>query len=230
MLNARQTNRLTAYENVETELLRDPAPYADDEGLQEIAAELTEHLAALRPLRKEGVRAAKGPADDKADAKQQLADVAAEIAGDLYSFGTKTKNRTLQAEADYSAGDLINLRAARLIDVAEHLLDVAAEQAPGMKKLAISDARRQELRALIDDFGGKKNAGREATVTGQAVRLTTGQRFSLVAELLKDRLDRALRKYKRASPEFYARITAARKVVDLPGSNPGAAGSDTPQA
>ena len=38
--------------------------------------------------------------------------------------------------------------------------------------------------------------------------------------LLKDRFARGLRKYKRANPAFYQRITAAREVIDLPGSNP----------
>lgn len=230
MLTAKQTNRLTAYENVETELTRTPDVYKDDEGMQEIAAELTSHLAALKPLRKDGVRDAKGTGDDKAEAKQLLADIGAEIAGDLYSYGTKIKSRSLQAEADYSAGDLINLRGTRLIDVTEHLLDVATERVGEMKKLAISEARRTELRTVIDAFGGKKNLGREAVGTGKSGRLTTGGYFAAIAELLKERLQRALRKYKRSHPDFYTRVSTAREVIDLPGSNPGSGAKEKPHA
>lgn len=221
MLTARQTNRLAAYENVETELKRDPTVYQSDEGMKEIATALTQHLAALKPLRTQGVRSRKGPkgtTDDKADAKRHLTDIAAEIAGDLYSYGTKIKSRSLQAEADYSAGDLLNLRAVRLLDVTEHLLDVATTRAPEMALLAIAPARRTELRAAIDAFGGRKNLGREAVAAGTTVRLTTGGHFAAVAELLKDRLQRALRKYKRLQPDFYTRVTVAREVIDLPGS------------
>lgn len=220
MLTAKQTNRLAAYENVETELTRDPSVYKDDEGLKEIAAALTEHLAALKPLRKDGVRNAKGTGDDKAEAKRLLADIAAEVAGDLYSYGTKIKSRTLQAEADYSSSDLLELRGTRLLDVTEHLLEVATERAGEMKKLAISEERRAELRTAIDAFGGQKNLGREAVGASKSARLTTGGHFAAIAELLKDRLQRALRKYKRLSPDFYTRVTSAREVLDLPGSNP----------
>jgi hypothetical protein len=219
MLSARQSNRLTAYENVETELTRDPDVYKDDEGMQEIATELTAHLTVLKPLRKEGVRNAKGNSEEKTEAKQLLADIGAEVAGDLYSYGTKIKSRTLQAEADYSAGDLINLRGTRLVDVAEHILDVATERAGEMKKLAISEARRTELRTAIDAFSGKKNLGRQAVGAGQSVRLTTGGHFAAIAELLKDRLQRALRKYKRLNFDFYTRVNSAREVLDLPGSH-----------
>jgi hypothetical protein len=228
MLTAKQTNRLTAYENVETELTRTPDVYQDDEGMQEIAAELTSHLAALKPLRTAGVRDAKGTGDEKAAAKTLLADIAAEVAGDLYSYGTKIKSRSLQAEADYAASDLLKLRGARLVDVTEHLLDVATERADEMKKLAISDARRAELRTAIDAFGGKKNLGREAVGAGKSARLTTGGHFAAIAELLKDRLQRALRKYKRLSPDFYTRVSTAREVIDLPGSNPGGGKKEKP--
>ena len=223
MLTAKQTNRLTAYENVETELTRDPSVYAGDEGMKEITAALTEHLAALKPLRKNGVRDAKGNAGEKAEAKELLADIAAEVAGDLYSYGTKIKSRTLQAEADYAASDLLDLRGTRLVDVTEHLLDVATTRADEMKKLAISEERRAELRTAIDAFDGKKNLGRQAVTAGASARVTTGGHFAAIAELLKDRLQRTLRKYKRLSPDFYTRVTSAREVLDLPGSNPGPA-------
>lgn len=228
MLTAKQTNRLTAYENVDAELTRDPTVYADDEGMKEIVAEINSHLTVLKPLRTAGVRDAKGNAEEKAEAKQLLADIGAEIAGDLYSYGTKIKSRTLQAEADYNSSELIELRGTRLIDVTEHLLDVATERAGEMKKLAISVERRAELRTAIDAFGGRKNRGRQAVGAGQSVRLTTGGHFVALAELMKDRLQRALRKYKRLNFDFYTRVNSAREVIDLPGSNPGP--DDEPQA
>ncbi|WP_046245906.1 hypothetical protein [Hymenobacter terrenus] len=220
MLTAKQSNRLTAYENVDAELEKDPTIYQEDEGMREIAAELHEHLVILKPLRKDGVRPRKGGAtNDKAEAKVLLSDIGAEIAGDLYSFGTKIKSHTLQAESNYAANDLVKLRGTRLVDVTEHLLELADTQGAAMGKLAISSARQLELRQAINDFGGKKNTARQQNTTGQAVSLSTGQRFSLISGLLKDRLQRALRKYKRSNPEFYARVTAARTVIDLPGSH-----------
>jgi hypothetical protein len=229
-LTARQTNRLTAYENVETELQLDPSVYDEDDALQEITTTLSDHLTSLKPLRKNGIRPRKGgPAEDKKDAKQHLADVGAEIAGDLYAFGTKTKNRTLQAEADHNSSDLFDLRGTRLVDTAEHLFDLATNLAPAMGKQAISEARRTELRDAITGFTGLKNAPRQQTIAGQAVSLGVGQQFAALAELVQDRLERALRKYKRSHPDFYNRVMAARKVIDLPGSNPGP-GEEKPQA
>ncbi len=229
MLTARQSNRLTAYENVETALLEDPTPYTDDEGMKEIVGEISTHLAALKPLRKQGVRGRKGgAAGDKTEAKQLLADIGAEVAGDLFSFGTKTKDRTLQAGADYNASDLFDLRGTRLVDVSEHLLDLATAQAPVMDKLAISPARRTELREAIANFGGKKNKPRQQQIDGQGVALGTGGHFAAIAELLQDRLQRALRKYKRRNNDFFNRVSAAREVIDLPGSH--SSGPATPPA
>ena len=230
MLTAKQTNRLTAYENLDTVLQDEADVYKDDEGMQEIATGLHEHLTVLKPLRKAGVRPRKGGArEDKATAKQFLADVGGEIAGDLFSFGSKINSSTLKAEADYAPADLVKLRGTRLLDISEHLYDLAGTHATAMGKLAISDARRTEFRTAIDDFSGKKNVGRQQSGAGQATSLNTGKRFALIAELLEDRFQRALRKYKRSHPDFYARVTAAREVIDLPGSNPGPA-NDKPQA
>lgn len=228
MLTAKQDNRLSAAETLAAALKKDPTPYAADKALKAVAQRLDEIIADVQPLRTATQRTARagapaGSKSDKETARETLITVTAEIAGDVFAYASdpEKKQPSLQALADYSEGDLQNLRGSRLADVATALLaELPNHKAVLEDEYGIDPARIKELQDAIKAFNGLKTAPREAQIDGKTARVSLRAEFAELGTLLKDRLMRLLRKYKRRDPEFYNRIVAARAVVDRPGSAP----------
>jgi len=225
MLTAQQDNRLTAAETLLAALRQDPAPYATDKALQAVVARLAEIIAHMAPLRQQAQRATlakvAGQPSSKEQARTHLALVAAEIAGDVFAYASEQRNATLQAVADYSQGDFENLRGSRLTDAATALYQ--ATQDPAYKQTLQADydltpARLQELTDALAAFDALKTQPREAVIDGKTARASLRTEFAELGTLLQDRLMRQLRKYERRAPAFYARVVAARQVVDRPGA------------
>ena len=225
MLTARQDNRLTAAETLLAALRQDPAPYATDKALQAVVARLAEIIAHMAPLRQQAQRATlakvAGQPSSKEQARIHLAQVAAEIAGDVFAYASEQRNPTLQAVADYSQGDFENLRGSRLTDAATALYQ--ATQDAAYKKTLQADYdlttdRLQELQDALAAFDALKTQPRTTLIDGQTARASLRTEFAELGTLLQDRLMRQLRKYERKAPAFYARVVAARQVVDRPGA------------
>ena len=230
MLTAKQDNRLSAAENLAAALKADPTPYAADKALTAVAQRLDQIIADMQPLRTATQRTAQGSApaggkSDKETARQTLAMVAAEIAGDVFAYASdpQKKQPALQALADYSEGDLLNLRGSRLSDVATALLaELPNHKADLEDEYGIDKTRIKELQDAISGFNDLKTAPRQAQVDGKATRVSLRAEFAELGTLLKDRFQRLMRKYKRRDATFYNRLMAARAVVDRAGSHPAA--------
>ena len=229
MLTANQDNRLAAAETLLAALRQDPTPYATDKALQAVVARLAEIIAEMQPLRQQAQRSpaarVAGQSSGKEQARQHLAQVAAEVAGDVFAYASEQRNPTLQALADYNQSDLAKLRGSRLTDAATALYQ-ATQDAAYKKALQtdynLTEARLQELQAALATFDARKTEPRQSIIEGKTARASLRTEFSELSTLLQDRLMRQLRKYERQAPAFYARVVAARQVVDRPGSVPGA--------
>lgn len=224
MLTAQQDNRLTAAETLLAALRQDPTPYATDQALQTVVARLAEIIADMAPLRQQAQRSTvarvAGQPSSKEQARQHLTVVAAEVAGDVFAYATEQRNATLQAMADYSQGNFSNLRGSRLTDAATALYQAtqdAAYKKPLQTGYALTDARLQELQDALAAFDDLKTLPRQAIIAGKTARASLRAEFAELGTLLQDRLMRQLRKYERQAPAFYARVVAARQVVDRPG-------------
>ena len=236
MLTAKQDNRLTAAEALAAAFKADTAPYAKDKALNAVAQRLDEIIADMQPLRTATQRTARagapaGGQSDKETARGTLALVTAEVAGDVFAYASAPtkKQPALQALADYSEGDLLNLRGSRLSDVATALLaELPKHKAVLDDEYGVDKDRITELQGAIKAFNDVKTDPREVQIDGKAARISLRAEFSELGTLLKDRFQRLMRKYKRRDPDFYNRITAARAVVDRPGSAPGAGAAPTP--
>lgn len=231
MLTAKQDNRLSAAETLSGEFKQDPAPYAADKALTTVVARLNEIIAEMRPLRLATQRTAQagapvGGKSDKETARGNLAVVTAEIAGDVFAFASDPDKQqpALQALADYSEADLLNLRGSRLCDVAGALLNELPSHQPVLQdEYGVDKARTKELEDAISAFNGLKSTPRQTQIEGKTTRTSLRTEFAELGTLLKDRLMRLMRKYKRSDLAFYNRITAARAVIDRPATNPGSA-------
>jgi hypothetical protein len=118
-----------------------------------------------------------------------------------------------------AVADLFDLRGTRIYDVTGLILQQGRDQQAAMGKYAISAARLEELENARTAFDGLRSGPRQQQAGRKAVGQTIGQRFSALSTLVVDRFGRAIRKYKRLDRAFYDRVTAAREVIDNPGTH-----------
>lgn len=160
MLTVTQDNRYTAYDNLHKAFILDPTPYQAYEAMKDIFAELGTGLSDLNVLRKTKIRPNSGPSQAKTEARQLLANVAGEVAGDMFEWAIKTGDRTLQAANGYASSDLFELRDTCIADVTEQILLQAHASKAAMGKYAISDVCTQELEDLRTAFNTLRTSPR----------------------------------------------------------------------
>lgn len=228
MLTKKQENRYKAYSNLHQALTFDTSPYVKDKALQDIINRIGSAVQGITTNLVPGARKTKGVTQDKETARLTLTTYAAELAGDLFSYATKIQDATLQAEADYSKGDLDNLSGTRLTTVVRLIRQRLTDHATPLENYAVDADRLKEFDDAFLAYNGRRNNPRQQIGQNAATRLTTGGYFRLLGTLVRDELLRALRKYQRLNPEFYARIISAREVIDLPGTHDTT--DETPQA
>jgi hypothetical protein len=193
MLTAKQDNRLTAAENLAAAFKADPTPYATDKALKAVALRLDEIIAHMRPLRTATQRTAQpgapaGGKSEKETARETLALVTAEIAGDVFAFASDQKLPTLQALADYNENGLLKLRGSRLSDVATALLqELPNHKAVLADEYGLDAPRTKELQDAIQAFNDLKTVPRQTQIDGKATRTSLRTEFAELSTLLKDR-------------------------------------------
>ena len=88
----------------------------------------------------------------------------------------------------------------------------------GCTSRAVATAVGDRPTDALAAFDTLKTQPREAIIDGKTARASLRTEFAELGTLLQDRLLRQLRKYERRAPAFYARVVAARQVVDRPGA------------
>ena len=222
---ATTSHRPTAAETLLAALRQDPAPYATDRALQAVTQRSAQIIADMAPLRQQVQRSTVAKVASQPSGKEQarthLAQVAAEVAGDVFAYANEQRNTTLQAIADYSQNDFERLRGSRLTDAATAVYQATQDKAYKKALQAdydLTDTRLQELADALAAYDTLKTSVKETVIDGQTARASLRTEFAELGTLLQDRLMRQLRKYERKAPAFYARVVAARQVVDRPGS------------
>ncbi len=228
MFTTSQQNRFVAYDNLQKALNLDATPFQNDAAMLDFNQRLGILIAAMRAAQKPGLRIKKGLTLDKQAARLHLNTVAAEMAGDLFAYATKLQNATLQAEADYSEGDLRNLSGVRVTITVDNLINRIKEHQAALATYAVDAARIKELEDALTAYDGRRSSPRQQVTENSAARMTTGQLFRAAASLVRDELQRSLRKYARSAPAFYARVISAREVIDLTATHGGS--DNTPPA
>ena len=219
MLTKNQDNRYKAYGNLHQALTLDPTPYQKDKAMQGIVARLGTNVQGITDNLVPGARKTKGLTQDKSAAKAALTTAAAELAGDLYAYASNIENATLQAEADYSRGDLDSMSGTRLTTVVGLLRQRLTDHATPLADYDVNATRLKEFDDALLASNTQRNNPRQQIGANAATRLTTGTHFRTLVTIVKDELQRALRKYERLAPTFYARVRSAREVIDQPATH-----------
>jgi hypothetical protein len=156
-----------------------------------------------------------GIAGGKRRANVKMINLAAEIAGDLHGFAVKSGDTVLAAKVDLHLSDLVNEGDTVIGPRCQEIHDLADEHATDIQPFGTSKADITALQAAIDLYTPLVTKPRQAIGARKVVTRDIGATQASADALLKDELDRSMRKFKTKNPPFFGEYTNARMIIDL---------------
>lgn len=159
-----------------------------------------------------------GVAKGKNRKNLSMVELAAEIAGDLHSLAISLGDDVLANKVDLHLSDLIHLGDAVVGPACQKIHDLAVENATGL--LGFNEdaaADTADLQTAIDAYSPLVGQARVAIGPKKQARVDIAATEKKADALLKDELDRSMRKQKRKNAQFFAEYMSARMIIDLGG-------------
>lgn len=153
--------------------------------------------------------------------RTELAELAIEIAGSILAYAHETKNDVLARKVDYSFTELTHASDAAVKNRTIIILNEASSIVASLADYGTDNNLLTQLEGKLTEFTdivGIKGYSKEETQTA------TEQIAELLAEnneLLKNRLDKLMLKFRKINPGFYKNYLNAREIYNFGGSRNG---------
>ena len=151
---------------------------------------------------------------NKTALKKAVAEKADILNDVLATYAAIEGNATLEQKADRSYSELYRLPNQEFVVVIKETIKLLEEHIEAMADYGMSPDQITDLKNAYDNYLAISGQPRLYKVaTSQAVRALEDL-FTQANELLTSRLDRVMKRYKSADPNFYRGYLAARVIVD----------------
>ena len=151
---------------------------------------------------------------NKTALKKAVAEKADILNDVLATYAAIEGNATLEQKADRSYSELYRLPNQEFVVVIKETIKLLEEHIEAMADYGMSPDQITDLKNAYDNYLAISGQPRLYKVaTSQAVRALEDL-FTQANELLTARMDRVMKRYKSADPNFYRGYLAARVIVD----------------
>ena len=191
--------------------------YKDVSSLIRGLAELNEIVPAILAAQRQQA-AREGLAEEKAQARQALIDIAVEVCSVAHACAQENGLTAIATRTDLPRSTFEKGSAAVLIDRCKGVLADAQQLDSEIEKCELTSAQLKAFDAAIKRFDTVKLKPRQGIAEGKTATQTLRALFARASTLLRSRLDRLMVPFETSEPEFYASYLAARKVVNLSAS------------
>jgi hypothetical protein len=144
-----------------------------------------------------------------------MINLAADIAGDLHAFAVKSGDTELAAKVDLPISDLANEGDTVIGPHCQEIHDLADSHSADIAPFGTSKADITAFQAAIDLYSPLATKPRQAIGARKVVTGGIETTQEKADALLKDELDRSMRKFKTRNPPFFGEYTNARMIIDL---------------
>jgi len=189
---------------------------ASVDALQELFDNVTGQNQQAEAATNSGGSAARKQATD------ELGNLAYSIASSVQSYASTIGDRSLVDRMSYSRWEITRGRASSIIARCQGIHAAATELLPQLADYLVTSADLKSLEKKITAFEEAYIKPRQGTVSGAAARKELPGLFAQATQVLDERIDGMVFKFKEKSPEFYNEYTAARVMVPLPTTSSGA--------
>ena len=218
-MNARQQNKLNAYDTIEAFLADAP----ETSGIVAFPAKLHAFKGRLARLKKLAAQQAQRLSVATADRDAALAAAIASaltIAGIVLSYADTHHLTSLANRVRVRPGDFKSGRFALRVQLAQQVCDAARTVVAQLGDHGVVEATLDDFQATIDAAEAALTAPRLLTGEKAAATERLKAAFRDIDAVLVNQIDPLLLPLAQTHADFYARYQSARAVVDRPGGRP----------
>lgn len=155
-----------------------------------------------------------GISADKKNFKEAACTNTVDIAGMVYAYAVATTNQTLKQEVKLSPTKLRRTGDAAFAPFCQAVHDRAFEHKTALADYGVTDELLLNLQKSINDFASAAPKPRTAIGKRKTRRTSLIQLFRELDEILNERMDALMGKFRTSHPEFYQTYFNLREIVD----------------
>lgn len=156
-----------------------------------------------------------GIAGGKRRKRMEMMEQSATIAGDLHALAVKNGDDDMQARADFELSDLVRMGETVIAPRCQEVHNLANTNAAALADFGTTAADIAALQTAINEFTALVTKPREAIGERKEATGDIAENEDAADALLKNELDKAMRKFKKKNAPFFSEYTSARMIIDL---------------
>jgi len=158
----------------------------------------------------------KGVTARKEKIQQSLAAKAMVLAGSMQAFAAFNNDTVLAGRVKLTRSDILQGRETDMETLVNLAVKAARENLSNLADFMVTEAMITEVETSLDDF--KAMIGQPRTIRNQAFAAMTAleELFDTANDLLKNKSDKLMIRFKFTNPEFYDEYQRARTIIPIP--------------
>jgi len=182
--------------------------------ITKLVTELNE-LITMISNQQEAQNAAKVFVHKNKKEQKRLVAAKADILNDaLYAYASIEENAALESKADKSFSDLYKLRDEDFIAELKEVASLLDERVADLADYGVTADQITDMKSSFDNFLELNGQPRQFRISSVMATGTIEDLFNQSRDLLNNKLDKVMTRFKNTNPTFYKGYLAARVVVD----------------
>jgi len=155
-----------------------------------------------------------GVSENKKKLKLKLVDKAIEIAGALLAFASDSDNKELKSGVNISRSELENAADSSALNHCRFIFNQAASLQATLADYGLKASDISEFQALISGFEKSIASPRIAITSRKSATNDLVGLFANCDDILKNKMDKLIEKFKVSNPDFYKQYFDARIIIE----------------
>ena len=175
--------------------------------------ELDENLQAIKEKLKLTGEKTQPTTETKKSLKETVSLKAAILAGSVAAYAAEAGNNTLASIADWSENGLFKLGDQEFSTPVDTLIASATASLEALADQGVTEAQLTELQTSLDDFNELVGNPRKIQIREALRKKEISELIKSNMDLLNDRMDKSMLRYKLIDPIFYEGYERSRVIV-----------------
>jgi hypothetical protein len=217
-LRARNENKLSSYLAVRAVCEANRAVWQVWKGFSDANAEFNTVVDQIVELMPQSGRRATGLTQSKQRLREQLADVAFEVASATRAYAKKQGNSELAKKVDYTRSEIVKGRDLVSAARSHAVLSAATPVVGQLADFGVTQAELDTLEGLLEAYREEMPKPREAILSTTAANRKLRELFRKADALLHEQMSAFEPKFRKSAPEFAVKFAGAKDVVNAAAS------------
>ena len=214
-MNNKQRNKLTMYEAVAQALQENQATWKSIKAMDKAFTTLQQLLKDIRITDTQRSKTTKGATQSKNEQKDKMALLAATMASSAYAYAGEINDSRLKAMFNYSLSTISLMDDNNAVSLCRAIYEEAEKIKKELEDYDIKAADFKELKENIDVFNASIGGNTNIKSNRVSATKTLTTLFDETDDLLRERMDKMLFRFKKDKPEFYQIYNNVRVIKDL---------------